>query len=97
MNTLARMTSLEFYNQKNSIATGHYEVVEHDGSVSYVIVTYSIEWMDESEYLAWHDRNEHAALWQANLNSFDIHYEDLDQDFYFYDDAIGSDEMFYQQ
>lgn len=75
----AILTPLQFYNERQTIANGHYAINEDDGTVSIAIVTdYStIEFMNENEYAAWHDRETHRNLWQSNMDAMDLYYDEL--------------------
>lgn len=89
MEIKAQVDSVQFYQecQKGILGAGIYEVVEHDGTLSYCELNGfgNEKWMDQTEFEVLKEKAKNEQFWQSNMDAmdrWDDEQDDVDPDHY---------------
>lgn len=78
--TIAELSSVEFYNQRKALLSGDYKVIEHDGEINIARIEY--------EALIWYSELEYSQL--TIPNKFQESEEMFDREMQNYNDDINN-------
>ncbi|ARV76795.1 hypothetical protein PHABIO_164 [Pseudomonas phage Phabio] len=73
MEIKAKLSALDFYNQKSGLEDGAYEVVEHDGEINIAVLQglKEIRWYDQGEWTEAQDELQRELMFEGNMRSMD--------------------------
>lgn len=73
MEIKAKLSALDFYNQKSGLQDGAYEVIEHDGEINIAVVQGLKEtrWYDQGEWQEHEDEVHRELMFESNMNAMD--------------------------